>query len=374
MTLGAKLTDTIRTRGRGLKNAFARRSDQRLVVLESDDWGSQRVPSKAAMERLVQKGILSGQSVYDREPLESAEDLNALASTLASVRDSAGQPAVFTCFVNPANPDFEKIREGGFGEYFWEATSQILERRGDRGEVEASWRFGREAGLLDVEYHGREHIQVRLWLEYLRSDPMVRAAFDESYYSVPVATLPSIARGFRAAYFFQSESEIPALENIVEKGAQLFVQEYGRMPNVFCPPNNVFHPKLYAAVKRAGCRCIIRHTRNVQPDGTGGQKTVWGQRGVAEAGLLWYGRNGLFEPELGFGVGHTLGQIRSAFDWGVPAIISTHRVNYVGGIDPAVRERGTTALKELLKQITTIWPDVRFLSSQRLLEEFGSRG
>lgn len=372
--VSAIVADTIRTRGRGLKNAFARTSDQRIVVFESDDWGSQRVPSKAAMERLVAKGILSGQGAYDRETLENAEDLTALGDTLASVRDSAGQPAVFTCFVNPANPDFEKIRESGFEAYCWETTSQTLERRGDRREVQAAWRAGREAGLLDVEYHGREHLQVRLWLEYLRTSPEVRAAFDEGYYSVPVTGVPPIARGFRASYFFASPDEIPVLEEIVVTGAQIFAREYGRTAEVFCPPNNVFHPRLYAAVKRAGCKCIIRHTRNIQPDGKGGATTVWGQRGVAEAGLSWYGRNALFEPEQGFGVDHALGQVRSAFAWGVPAIISTHRVNYAGGIDPAVRDRGAAALMELLQRIVSIWPEVRFLSSRRLLEELSAHG
>jgi hypothetical protein len=339
------------------------------VVFESDDWGSQRVRSKSALERLLSKGILSAQGAYDRETLENAQDLSVLSETLASVRDVAGQSAVFTCFVNTANPDFEKIRESGFEEYFWETTSQTLAKRGDHGEVHAAWRAGRGAGLLDVEYHGREHLQVKLWLEHLRTSPKVRAAFDEGCYSVPVASVPPIARGFRAAYFFASEEEIPALEKIVVTGAQIFAEEFGRKPVVFCPPNNVFHPRLYAAVKQAGCKCIIRHTRNVQPDGKGGATTVWGQAGVAEAGLTWYGRNALFEPEQGFGVNHTLNQIRSAFAWGVPAIISTHRVNYAGGIDPAVRDRGAAALTELLTRIRSTWPDARFLSSRSLLDE-----
>ncbi len=365
--VSAIMADTIRTRGRGLKNAFARRSDQRIVVFESDDWGSQRVPSKSAMERLVASGILSGQGAYDRETLENAEDLTALGETLASVRDSAGRPAVFTCFVNPANPDFEKIREGGFEEYCWEATSRTLERRGDRREVQAAWRAGREAGLLDVEYHGREHLQVRLWLAYLRTSPVVRTGFDLGFYSVSCEPVPPVIRGFRAAYFFEDQGEIPELERILMEGAQVLEGEYGVKPQIFCAPNNVFHPDLYRAVKRAGCSVIVRHARNLQPDGKGGVTQVWGNRPVKRAGLSWYGRNAIFEPQQGFGVDHALKGIQSAFAWGVPAIVSTHRVNYVGGIDPRIRDRGARELKRLLLEILSRWPDVRFMSSRALV-------
>lgn len=371
-SLSRIVLDTLRTRGRGLKNALAKRSGQKIVVFESDDWGSQRVPSREAMQRLIEKNIITGKSPYDRESLESGEDIEVLCETLSTVRDCAGSSAVFTCFINPANPDFEKIRESGFDRYFWEPNSQTLERRGDLIEVKAAWRTGRDEGLLDVEFHGREHLQVALWMEKLRMNPVVRAAFEEGYYSVQLDELPQIARGFRAAYFFRNEDEITELEEIIQSGALIFMQEYGKPASIFCPPNNIFHPALYAAVELAGCKAIIRHMRNVQPDGQGGQRTVWGQWGVEEAGLSWYGRNVLFEPEQGYGLQHTFGQIKSAFAWGVPAIISSHRVNYVGGIDPCVRERGNNALKELLQRITTSWPDVRFMSSSQLIQELAT--
>ena len=363
--------DMVRTRGRGLKNALAQRSDQRIVVFESDDWGSQRVPSKAARDRLLAQGILSGKSAYDQETLENAEDVATLCEVLGSVRDADGLPAVFSCFVNPANPDFDRIRESDFEGYFWEPTSQTLERRGDRAAVQAAWQSGRAAGLVDLEYHGREHLQVRLWMDFLRSSSVVRAGFELGYYSVACEPVPPTIRGFRAAYFFESPDEIPAMERIVVDGARLFEEEYGVRPHVFCAPNNVFHPELYRAVKTAGCNVIVRHARNLQPDGRGGVTQVWGNRRVREAGLSWYGRNAIFEPEQGYGIEHALRGIRSAFAWGVPAIVSTHRVNYVGGIDPRVRDRGARELGALLKAITKTWPDVHFMSSRALAKHLG---
>jgi hypothetical protein len=60
-------------------------------------------------------------------------------------------------------------------------------------------------------------------------------------------------------------------------------------------------------------------------------------------------------------VSFTMKQIEAAFFWGKPAIISSHRVNFCGHIDPKNREKGITYLKNLLKQIQKKWPDVEFV-------------
>lgn len=61
-------------------------------------------------------------------------------------------------------------------------------------------------------------------------------------------------------------------------------------------------------------------------------------------------------------------QIDAAFRWDKPANISTHRVNFSGGIDPLNRNFGLSELKKLLKAIVRKWPDVEFISSGDALE------
>lgn len=366
--LPAALADLARTRGRGLKNLWARGSDAPIVVFESDDWGSQRVPSAAALRRLVAAGVLTGDNPYDRDTLENAGDIARLIETLDAVRGADGRPPVFNCYVNPANPDFEAIRLAGFERYYWETLPQTLARRGDAAAVMEAWRTGMAAGLLAPEYHGREHLNVPLWMRDLRRGaPLTRTGFSLDFYSTPEPSLPAPAKGYRAANFFESTETIPALAKILVSGSRAFEAVFERPATVFCPTNNIFHPALYGAVREAGCRGIIRHARNAQPDGRGGLKRTWGTAGVAEAGLACFGRNAIFEPALGYGAEHALAGIRSAFAWGVPAIVSTHRLNYVGGIDPAVRDRGLAALATLLRQIVSRWPDVRFATSASLV-------
>ena len=64
-----------------------------------------------------------------------------------------------------------------------------------------------------------------------------------------------------------------------------------------------------------------------------------------------------------------LNDIRIAFAWRNPAVIGTHRVNYIGGIDRSNRDRGLRELSALLTAILKKWPDVEFMSSEQLGNE-----
>ena len=84
-------------------------------------------------------------------------------------------------------------------------------------------------------------------------------------------------------------------------------------------------------------------------------------------------RNCLFEPAL-FGTDGSIDscvqQISSAFRWGQPAIISSHRVNYMSRIDESNRNVNLKLLDELLDRIQQCWPDAVFLSSDQIAEKY----
>jgi hypothetical protein len=49
-----------------------------------------------------------------------------------------------------------------------------------------------------------------------------------------------------------------------------------------------------------------------------------------------------------------------------PAVISTHRINYMGGINPENRTQGLDQLELLLKKLIKKFPDVQFISTDEL--------
>jgi len=81
-------------------------------------------------------------------------------------------------------------------------------------------------------------------------------------------------------------------------------------------------------------------------------------------------RNVVFEPTDASidHVAKAMAQIEAAFRWNKPALISSHRVNFCGHIDPKNREKGLGDLKKLLKAIVQRWPDVEYVSAGELVE------
>ena len=80
-------------------------------------------------------------------------------------------------------------------------------------------------------------------------------------------------------------------------------------------------------------------------------------------------RNCVFEPTEPSNIDWVetcLKQVEVAFRWNRPAMISSHRVNFCGHIDPENRKIGILALKKLLKNIVKKWPDVEFMTTVEL--------
>jgi hypothetical protein len=88
-------------------------------------------------------------------------------------------------------------------------------------------------------------------------------------------------------------------------------------------------------------------------------------------------RNAFFEPSLSKSsdpVGECLNRINIAFRWRKPAIISSHRINFMGSLDERNRSSNLKFLDELIKQIIRFWPDVEFMTSDQLGNLISNRG
>jgi hypothetical protein len=87
-----------------------------------------------------------------------------------------------------------------------------------------------------------------------------------------------------------------------------------------------------------------------------------------EHGQIILTRNCIFEPseEGKDWVDSCISDIKIAFRMRKPAVISTHRVNYIGALDESNRKRGLLQLDLLLKKIVKEWPEVEFITSEQL--------
>lgn len=354
-----------------LKNIPGWSLNRKVVVLECDDFGSIRMPSKKVFEKMLLAGIPVDNSRYTSyDTLADKEDLESLYEILYSVKDKNGKPAVMTPVSNVANPDFEKIRQSGFTEYHYEPFTQTLQRYGRHADTYKVWQEGIEKGIFVPESHGREHISIQLWMQkLLEEDKKVRIAFDHEFVSVDTEGVPKPARQFRPEFFYDIAEQQAFLENSIVDGVKLFTGLFGYKPTIFVPSNDIFHPNLEPCLAATGIPFLYTGNRSViyNTDGTHTHKRhTFGEK--SQSGLRYYMRNCAFEPtDKGYkGIGLTLQQIGAAFRWQKPAIISSHRVNFVGGIDVKNREKGLKELAFLLQAITKRWPDVEFMSSRDL--------
>ena len=71
-----------------LKNLPGFRTSRKIVVIESDDWGSIRMPSGQVSDKLLKKGLIRENDPYSRlDTLADEDDLNHLFEVLGKHKD-----------------------------------------------------------------------------------------------------------------------------------------------------------------------------------------------------------------------------------------------------------------------------------------------
>lgn len=354
-----------------LKNIPGPKVAKKIVVIECDDYGGIRMPSLEAMKKMKAAGVSIDESRYNLlDTLEDAEDLAALFEVLQSVKGADGKHAVVSPFVNVANPDFEKIKAAGYKEYYYEPFPITYKKYGRSSNMMGLWKEGVEAGIFAPEFHGREHVSVQPWLQKLQEGNIqLQHAF--SYGFVAVGNIQGIhpyAQEFRPEFYFNNEQQKKFLHRSITEGVQLFEQLFGYTPSAFMPSNSVFHPDFEETVLQTGIPFLVVAHKNPTPGPNGDLMfTNFTFRQKLQKGKLnFYIRNCAFEPTDSSysSLESTLKQINAAFRWNKPAIISTHRVNFVGGIDKKNRGKGLAELGLLLKKIIKHWPTVEFISTK----------
>ena len=364
VSLKRKLISNLRNISSGAK------VNKHIVVFESDDWGSNCIASKADFEELVKCGILAADCgvYYKNDTIARESDLDCLFEVLSKHKGADGNSAVFSAFITPANPDFSKIKENGFSEYCYESFLETLDRTGEKERVLQRWKEGIQNHFLYPEYHGREHLTVPLWMEALRQkDKKVTTGFNHRFYSVDSDRIPKVASRFRPTLYFEDATQKEWLKTALVDGLNLLKNIFGVTPLAFAPSNGVSHPDFDQLLYENGIKAI-HNSKRFEPDGLGGCKRAdYGSKN--SLGQVFYNRNCVFEPaQVSYDpVDFCLAQIQGAFNWNKAAIISTHRVNYMGLIDPTNREYGLRQLNQLLKSIIVRWPDVIFMTTNEYI-------
>ncbi len=364
---------------RNISNIPGWRTNRRILVIESDDWGSVRIKDKRTYSLLKEAGLNVDAIHYDSyESLESDQDLEMLFNLLLSLKDFKGNSLVFTAMCNMGNPDCDRIKDSDYKQYFFQPLEETIKEYEYSSNILKLWNKGYDLNIFVPEIHGREHINIRRYMKILKSHPLkkgLRYALD--HHSVgPSAFKGTFYPNYLGALHPEEKSEIEELHDQILNAGVLFKRYLGYHPRVFIAPNAEEPKELESSLKKIGVSYLTRSKKRTYPLGDGVFANEWnfiGRRN--ELNQIILNRNAFFEP-VSFGskelekdwILSCLNEIELAFRWRKPAVISSHRVNYVGSINPSNREKGLFALRNLIERALKKWPDLEFMSSYQLGE------
>ena len=364
------------TISRNLTNSIGWRTNRKILVIESDDWGSIRMPSTAVYESYKSLGYDIDSSPYCKyDTLANTEDLNALFDILLRHTNNRDEHPKITFNTVIANPKFDKIEQSHFEEYFYEPFTETLKRYYPNEDVFKVWKKGIAQSIITPQFHGREHVNVPIWLEQLKNgNEPLKAAFKMGFWGIPENLYNPLNVNIQASFDSANSEHIEFQKQNIIQGLKLFEEIFDCKSETFIPNNYIFSEFLSQILKDEGVVGIQgmkyhkipreKHTRLLKHVYTGKRNNF---------NQVYMVRNCVFEPsqmpENYENVQNCIKEISQSFFWNKPAILTSHRLNFIGSLVPENRDKNLILLDDLLKKIIEKWPDVAFMSSNELVNE-----
>ncbi len=360
---------------RNLKNSIGWKTNRKIVVFSVDDYGNVRLASEEARKKIDQSGFKASGWFDKFDSLENREDLEMLFDVLTSVKDVNGKHAVFTPFAVPCNINFEQMEAEDYSRYVYELLPQTFAKLEayDESAYKGTWNLWKEGiqkGLMNPQFHGREHFNLKVFEDKLarRDKELLVVLKNRSYTGLSTPGYKNI--GQTSAFGFWDFSENKEFETIIIDGLDAFEKVFGYRSIHFNAPAGNEHSIIYQYLSDNGVKYIDIPLIKREHQGGGKYKTRINYTGKKyQNKLLYLVRNVVFEPSENTGtdwLNFAMRQVDTAFKWNKPAIISSHRVNFCGHIDPDNRKNGLQVLSQLLKKMIKKWPDIEFMSANQL--------
>jgi hypothetical protein len=225
--------------------------------------------------------------------------------------------------------------------------------------------------MLWPQFHGREHLNPMEWLKVLNANVgQEKIGFEKrAILGIGNNLYSKRSNEYMAAFEFDDENEMNQIHDITKKGLVLFEELFGFKSKSFVASCSIRSEKLDKVLSENG---VLYHQlgQYLEPIGQGKYKLVnrfWGD--TNQFGQIYWRRNATFEPSRNptyDWVESCMAEIKIAFRWGKPAVINSHRVNYIGSIFEENRENGLRLLHNLIHAILKEWPETEFISSDQL--------
>jgi hypothetical protein len=356
-----------------LVNIRGEQTSRKVLVIESDDWGSIRIPNKKVQEYLLKESLIKMTDSFSAfDCLESTNDYMALFEVLNSHNDRYGNRPVLTANMVMGNPDFDKIKANQFQSFYFEPFSETYETYYSNQQTFETLKIGIEQKLIFPQFHAREHLNATQWLNRLQSgDERFLKAFGVNCFAIDDLSIGNSRANLMASYDYQNAKEHEFVKKSIDEGLQLFEKIFGFASKTTIAPCYVWNDNIEIILNQSGIKSL-QGSYIQQKNSNGRHQPIWQKMGgLNSLDQKYFVRNVLFEPALSKNINwvdKAMESIEIALFWFKPAVVCSHRINYVAGLSQDNRENSLEQLNVLLKRVLKKWPDIEFLNSQQLLE------
>lgn len=340
---------------------------RKIVVIESDDWGSTRMESEKAINIISKKYPTFLNSKFAQcDGLERKQDLEYLFETLSNYKDAMGNHPVVTALALTSNPDFEAIKNSNFS-YKSESIVETYKKYNENGLFNLWINDGVKNNLLYPQFHGKEHLHPERYIKAISDNKNMEQLAFLNHSIVGGTTEHSRKNSFLAAFEYHNDLDKKNIEKRTIEGLKEFAQLFGFQSKSFCPSQSIYGNHIFEVLKENGVEAI-QAGQQFEPNNYKLKKINHNWGDTTKNGLIFWRRNCSFEifQTNTDHVNSCLKEIEIAFRWGKPAVINSHRINFTSRIKPDLRDRTLKEIKNLMKAILKKWPNVEFMNSSDL--------
>ncbi len=327
-----------------------KRTNRKLIIIESDDWGLERALDEKALDWMKERFGENNFTRWSTDALETGEDLELLYNVLDDFKPKFDLPPVITANFITHNVDYSSPHELKFRPL----TEGFNEQSED---VRHFYKMGIEKGYIYPQLHGYSHYNITALEEYFIT-PEGREAFQKAF----VFARSTIRRNTSFLHGELARSN-EGVGRLLE-GLDVFEKLFGYHPISFITPTYILDTCFLDFLRNNRIQILQAGNRLVNSQ----RERLFYPLLRERKGLLWSIRNVRLDPhrDYGFYADRAVADINCAFENKLPAVIDFHRVNFSGKYNPSYRNETISQLRSLLNSIHKKWPEASFITSNQL--------
>lgn len=354
--------------------AKSKKINQPIMVFESDDWGSIRNSNAKNIASIKEKFSLKLDNYQSFDTLENDDDIINLKTVLFNNENKMGSYPKFTLNYVLHNPDFETTISNDYKTISLLDTVSVYKKNNNCSKVLSEVKTNL---CFKPQFHGYIHFNEHKILEelHMHGDNICKYAFKKNC----IGFSDDYYCGMDACNTFQDSQRI---KNNLIRGLKEFETIFGFASNSICFPCYVWNDDLEELCRENGVKYLQGKVYQNIPIGKSKYKKKINIMGkCSNLYRIYLNRNIDFEPSKFFlqgasvdnCVSETMRQIDFVLKKKIPAVICSHRVNYVSGISLECRNYSLDCLDRLLKRINQKYPNLKYLFSDELGELYGNK-